>query len=208
MKRIQKVVWCILALVLFRQTVSEAQQIDAEHQKKAEWIIKRMSSEVPLPSLLPKGDTVIYQGASTHDHFLQYYTKREVNGKQVDTVEMRVNADDSLNTLFFEENYGRISKTMTGYSYALENGELTFAFLQIPTPIKDKPNCIEFDTNLERHHPDAKNDTTPTIDKDYEKELKDPAALTKSKERHRMSVSFYQPKLLKSIDELYDLLNK
>jgi hypothetical protein len=197
----------LLLILLVNITMARAQQIDAEHQKKAEWIIQEATSRGPLISLLTNGDSVVSSLRSPHEHDVFYNTKRQVNGKMIDTVEMSVFINDSSHTIDFRESYNRISKAMIGYNYRVEKGELIFAFLEIPSPIPDRPNCVSYDTNLKEYHTDLKNDTTPTIDIDYTKSITDPKQLEWQRKQDLKAVEFYEPKLLMAIDELYDRLH-
>ena len=192
----------LLFSVLFILLKSNAQVIDSLHQKKVEEIIERVASGKPLPSAFNQNVTWQYETPQPNLHSLFYYVKRLVNGQMMDSVMMEAEADDSLHSIKFTEGGPGSSHTLTGYSYNIEKGELNFAYLLIP-----KTENFH-DTNLKRFHSELQNDTTPTIDKDYTLELKDKADRDKNIELDRKAFAFYEPKLLKAIDELYYLLFK
>jgi len=198
----------LLFSVLFILLKSNAQVIDSLHQKKVDEIIERVASGLPLPYGFNSNVTFQYDTPHPELHSLFYYVERLVNGQMEDSVMMNSEVDDSLRSIKFTEDYSVISHTLTNYSYNIEKGELTFAYLLVPKPQSGKPGCFFYDTNLKYFHSELKNDTTPTIDKDYTFELKDKADREKNIELDRKAFAFYEPKLLKAIDELYNLLFK
>ena len=187
---------------LFMLTQSNAQVIDSLHRKKAEQIIERVASGLPLPYGFNSNVTFQYDTPHPELHSLFYYVERLVNGQMMDSVMMDAEVDDSLHSIKFTEDGPGSSHALMGYSYNIEKGELNFAYLLIP-----KTENFH-DTNLKRFHSELKNDTTPTIDKDYTLELKDKGDREKNIERDKRAFTFYEPKLLMAIDELYDLLFK
>ena len=199
----------LLFFLIFILIKSNGQVIDSLHQEKAEQIIERVASEKPLPPVFNQNITWQYETPQPHLHALFYYVERIVNGQMMDSVHMHAEVDDSLRTIKFTENFDYISShTLTNYSYNIEKGEITFAYLLIPQIQPDRPGCFFYDTNLKRFHSELKNDTTPTIDKDYTLELKDKADREKNIGLDKKAFAFFEPKLLKAIDELYDLLFK
>ena len=208
MKHGMKALAWLLPFFLFTLNVCKAQQVDSVHQKKAMQIIERMIGEKPLLTFLPKGDSVSMSELPPHVHDIFYFVVREVNGNPADTVEMQAEIDDSLLTIDFHEGGFHLRNGKTGYNYNIDKGEITFAYLHIPKELKDGSGYIDYDTNLKRFHPELKNDSTPTIDKEYTLAIKNKADLKRQRELDRKAFAFYEPKLLKSIDELYDLLFK
>jgi hypothetical protein len=182
-----KSVFLLLPFLLCAVQFCKGQQIDAEHQKKAAEIIQRLSSNEPLPAQIHS--PVISQMSPhlysyrhpSHHHSYSYLTQRMDSNIKIDSVQMNIMANDSINDLIFEERYFKHG-ILKGYNYNIKNGELTRAY-------------------------NGDNDHTLWIEKEdtlwiYGMESE------KHKEPDWRSFAFYQPKLLKSIDELYDMLFK
>jgi hypothetical protein len=203
-----KTALCVLPLIVFAITVSKAQQIDAEHQKKAEWIIQRMALGKPLPAGINDGTKSAQKTWGKHHYSFSYRTIRMMNGQQADSVFMDVFIQDTLKDLEFDEHYIERTGGITDYHYNIQKGDLTYAYSATPLPdslqqepIYNKDGTVSYPFN-------TKVDSTLMIDKKDSLWTYDAVELEKHKERDRKGVTFYRPMLLKSIDELYDLLNK
>lgn len=203
-----KTALCILPFLLFGLIACKHQGIDAEHQKKAEQIIQRIASGKPLPDRIIKPDNLFLKTQPEHEYFFTYFTKRIVNGKEVDSVLMTVQMNDTLNFLDFYEAYFRIHHTMPSYHYCIDNGKLTLADISYPLPDSLQKDPI-FPKNGEPMALLTMNmDSTFMIQPQDSLWIHDPVELKKHRERDRRSVAFFEPKLLKAIDELYDILFK
>jgi hypothetical protein len=186
----------------------QGQQIDAEHQKKAEKIIEGVVSGKKLPKKmfgdLPTQDFSNDPGM----HRLFYWGKRTVDGLLTSKVSMIAYINDSEKNLDFDENYQQISDTLMNYHYNIQKGELTWAYNYIHLPDSLQKTPIYMADGSVVYPDDSKHDTTLMIDKNNWYGFTDKELLEKHRERDRKSFAFYEPKLLASIDELYDLLFK
>jgi hypothetical protein len=210
-----KSVFLLLPFLLCAVQFCKGQQIDDEHQKKAEKIIERVASGKELPAgIISKGGQA-EKDLSSHFYGFGYWAKRSVNKMGIDSVLIHVALNDSLHDIEFHENYHSVSDTITMYHYNIENGEITYAFCfkpysrtEIESLAQIADSLYRIDNNVSHFPWPEKIDSTSMINKKDFLWRFGKAEFEKHRERYRVLAAFYEPKLLKSIDELHDILFK
>jgi hypothetical protein len=198
----------LLPFLLCAVQFCKGQQIDSVHQKKAEKIIQRVASGKPLPKSL-NGDNGQAQDAwGGHHHGMFYRTTRMMRGQMPDSVFMDVFIEDSLMDLEFDEAYLGISEGVNGYHYNIQKGEMTWAYVSMPIPDSLRNKSRDERDSVVVFYDNAIHDESLTIDKYNGWKSNDKVQIDKRKDEDHKRQAFYMPKLLASIDELYDLLFK
>jgi hypothetical protein len=198
----------LLPFLLCAVQFCKGQQVDDVHQKKAAEIIQRVASGEPLPKGIKDWSKGAQKAWGKHRYELSYRTVRLSNSQEADSVDIGVSINDTLMNLEFHEIYFRRNVGVSQYHYNVVNGEITYAYNSTELPDSLKKQVTHYKDGSVGYPMNAKVDSTLMINKRDSLWTYDNAELEKHKERDRRSFAFYEPKLLKSIDELYDLLFK
>jgi hypothetical protein len=113
-------------------------------------------------------------------------------------------ADDSLMDLEFNEDWWSKGAVVKGFHYNIQHGEMNWAY-------NYGPSLENFEVSLKTHVnlADADEDNNSLIidKKDTLWHYSEPELIA-NRERDKRASLFYEPMLLKSVDELYDMLFK
>ena len=176
-------------------------QVESPLREKATKIIQWTAAGKPLPSNM-NYDLVV--NAQAHRQVFSYKTIRINPAIHIDSVIMSVMADDSIMDLEFNEDWYSGGTNIKGYHYNIQNGEITWAYNYGPSvknvyhvSLKEGNNIKEIDSERDSSYILDKKDTLWHYSKE---ELKE------NLERNKRAALFYEPKLKKSVEELYSML--
>lgn len=184
-----------------KQNTDESAYVDSIHAERTKKIIQWMASNLPFSRGITRDVGRIDPTGTNYFYYFYYLSKRIVNGVVFDTVAIEYHIKKSINRLGFDEVYSIRNDTMANYYYNIEDGKMTCAYVYKGKPKYNSEEGI-LNPGINKY------DSTLMVDMLPFKGMNGNVDFKKREETNRKSIPFFMPKLLKSIDELYDILFK